>query len=94
LAFAAVMAYNLLMKGVRVTKEINLKSCRARLLKKIKEEQAFLSSINTGKMRIQRREPGQLRWNDYTYTEAQRSSETIAALKDVLTAVDKELFPH
>lgn len=71
-----------------MTKNFSVLASKTRLLKKIRQEKAFLSSINSGWTRVQRREPGQLQWTDYTATEAQRSAETIAALKDILAAME------
>lgn len=73
-----------------MTKNTNWKSYRAQLIRGIRNEQAFLSSIDRGWTRVQRREPGQLQWGDYTATQAQRSSETIVALTAIVDALDRE----
>lgn len=71
-------------------KNTNWKFYRAQLVRGIKNEQAFLSSIDRGWTRVQRREPGQLQWGDYTAIQAQRSSETIVALTAIIDALDRD----
>lgn len=68
---------------------INWRIYKDRLRRKIEKEQAYLSSIDRGWTRVQRREPGQIQWSDYTATEAQRSTETIAALTAILDVMEQ-----
>jgi hypothetical protein len=59
-------------------------------MNKISQEEAFLSSLDRGRMRVQHRQPGQPQWKDYTIVEAQRASEMIAGLMDIVEAMDRE----
>jgi len=63
------------------------------LLRQIVQENAFLLSIDSGWIRVQRREPGQIQWSDYTEVEAGRTSETIKILKDIVAKMDWEQRP-
>lgn len=61
-----------------------------RLVRQIVQENAFLVGIDSGWLRVQRREPGQIQWADYTEVQARRASETIKVLKDIVARMDQE----
>lgn len=71
----------------------NWSELRVNLLRQIVQENAFLLSIDSGWIRVQRREPGQIQWSDYTEVEAGRTSETIKILKDIVAKMDWEQRP-
>lgn len=77
----------------RLAIDRNWSELRVNLLRQIVQENAFLLSIDSGWIRVQRREPGQIQWSDYTEVEAGRTSETIKILKDIVAKMDWEQRP-
>lgn len=71
-----------------MNRDTNWRSHEAWLRRRLKEEKAFLRKINQGKIRFQKREPGQIPWQDYTHTGALRSKEIIDGLARIVSEID------
>lgn len=68
--------------------DIDLRRHERWLRRRLKEEKAFLRKINHGVIRFQKREPGQILWQDYTHIGALRSKEIVDGLSLIVSEID------